>query len=129
MAYYRCSYCHELHVSGSKCPKRPKYKKKTTSPKFYRTTEWIKMREVIKNKFLFIDIWLLGKSNIVKQVPVGIVHHIEEYQKDKKLALEAENLIYCSVESHNEIHQLYDTFRKDEALEIIRRGLERFSKL
>lgn len=129
MGYYRCSYCHNLHLSGEKCPKRPKYQKKTTSPKFYRTKEWVKLREVIKNKFHFVDIWLLGKANIVKQVPVGIVHHIEEYQLDKDLALEAKNLIYCSVESHNEIHHYYDTFRKDEALEIINKGLERFRQL
>lgn len=82
--------------------------KKTTE--FYNSTEWIKTRECIINKYKGLDIYALFIEN--KKVYADTVHHIEELKECWDRRLDITNLIPLSSGNHTKIHNMYKKDKK-----------------
>ncbi len=135
--YRRCVNCHELYT-GRYCPKCKKeqdkrYRKKLLErkpdAKLYHTRLWQKCRKNVILRYMGYDIWLLG-AGIIRKCEPGklIVHHIQERDEAPELLYDIDNLITVSIDSHNELHQLYLT-DKAAALERISTGIKRFNEI
>lgn len=139
MIYTRCTKCHQVYEQGTYCPKcsrnriqrsNKKYnKKRGAEVKFYQSSAWRSTKAEVINYYHSIDIWVLGMTGKIVPCARPLVHHIVEYKKDKKLALDFSNLIPVSTSSHNMIHSMYDCGQRDKAIEIIRKGIEIFEKM
>lgn len=136
MIYTRCSKCQTTHPQGTKCPKcatkhNQKYnKKRGAEVKFYQSTQWKNMRARVIAYYNNIDIWILGLLGTLVPASRTVVHHITPFGEDKSKALDFDNLIPLSTASHNQIHdQFYDTGRREEAIDIIRKGIALFERL
>ncbi|MSS43154.1 HNH endonuclease [Anaerosalibacter bizertensis] len=77
--------------------------KKATS--FYNSTEWIKTREYILNKYKGLDLYAFF---ILKEIIYAdTVHHIVELKEDWNRRLDLDNLIPLNDISHKKIHGMY----------------------
>ena len=135
--FRRCTSCHELYT-GRYCPackkeqdRRYRKRKLERQPgvSLYHSRLWQKCRKNIREKYRGYDIWLLGVG-IVRTCEPGktIIHHIKELEEAPDLIYDIDNLIICSIESHNDIHAMYKT-DKAAALERINAGIRQFYEL
>lgn len=72
---------------------------------FYKSTQWIHIREFTLMMYNYIDIYdYLVNKKVTKAV---VVHHITEVKDDWYKRLELGNLIPLSKHNHYKIHQMY----------------------
>ena len=111
-----CPRCGSKYEYGQACKNECYDKAKKESSKvydksqrknkeFYHSTEWVRLTMQCKSKFNGLDIYQYFKYN--KIVPGTLSHHIIEVEEDESRALDINNLIYLSVESHSEVHKIY----------------------
>lgn len=133
-----CPRCRTLHEVGVECPNcRKKWNRDYNTNRkkdvqwFYTSKEWKLKRAEILDYYCGVDVWKLGLEGKIVPCKRPIVHHIYPYTNPayKHLALSNENLICVSSTSHIEIHELYDTNRFEQALEIIKQGKERYKEI
>lgn len=125
----QCSICGKLIPIGTKCEceierdkksnkdNNKKYNKKRYEEnkeyiKFYNSSQWIKLRELIRNK-QGLDLYLYFKEGKIVTDDLYI-HHIIPTKDDWTRRLDSNNLICLSYETHEKIHRLYKSGRKEE---------------
>lgn len=93
-----------------------KYRRDKKANKFYHSTEWLKVREVIFNRYKGIDMYLYLTEGIIAISTT--VHHIEELKDNWNRRLDLDNLIPVSEATHKKIHAMYskDKFGTQELL-------------
>lgn len=133
MAYSRCAKHHILHETGKRCPKCSQIYNKNRADreliKFYQSKDWKLTRDYIINYYCGIDIYALGLNGKIVPCNKLTVHHIITYKDNPSLGLDINNLVPVSDFSHSQIHKLYDSGHKDEAIATINKGREAFEKL
>lgn len=110
-------YCskHEAEYEANKKDYIKSYdndRKDSKEFNFYRTTEWILLRDIIKNKYKGICLYTYYKEN--KIVKSEVVHHIVELKEDYSKRLEVSNLIPLSESAHKKIHAIYKTGKQNK---------------
>lgn len=74
--------------------------------KFYKSIEWLKLREYILEIYNYIDLYEYYINN--KLVTADTVHHIVEIRDNWSKRLISANMFPCSTNSHNVVHSMYD---------------------
>lgn len=103
-------YCIK-HKKNEKIERQIYYKnydeqrKDTKEYKFYKTKEWVRVREYILREHKGIDLYEYYVNS--KIVFANTVHHIEELEINWDLRLEESNLIPVSEATHAMIHSAY----------------------
>ena len=129
----RYTYC-EAHREDEEA-KRIKYIKRYDEARkcgkefvFYRSKEWINIREVIKSKYKGICIYTYYTQN--KIVKADEVHHIIEIKDDFNKRLDLDNLIPVSRSAHKQIHRLYSNSEhsKQSTIKKLKGFIARFNK-
>lgn len=116
MLMRQCGICGKLHPVGVPCPYGQKIRYKTDGKNydatkrnrnragFYHSRQWRRMRERVHASFMGLD----AVSFVNGYVKLGeTVHHIIPVADDPKRAMQFDNLILVSAETHNHIHELY----------------------
>lgn len=130
---YSNKYCIKCKVEVDKKQKESykEYKRNRIDVKeqrFYSSNEWINLREYIKAKYMFVDVFSYYTEG--KIVECKVVHHIIETKEDWNLRLNENNLICLSNSSHKLIHNLYnkDSETKHKTQELLKKINERFKE-
>ena len=134
MVMTRCSKCHGLYTQGTYCPKCNKHNQrynKTRGPetRFYTSKAWKKVKADVINYYNNVDIYMLGLVERLIPSSRPLVHHIIPYKERESLALDFDNLAPMSTASHNLVHELYDSGRREEAIATINKGKKLFEEL
>lgn len=133
MAYSRCAKHHILYEIGKRCPKCRIINNKNRADrdliKFYNSKDWHLVRDYIINYYCGIDIYALGVTGKLTPCNKLTVHHITPYKENPGRGLDYDNLVPVSDFSHSQIHKLYDSGHKYEAIATINKGREAFEKL
>ena len=133
MSYSRCAKHHILCETGKRCPKCSQIYNKNRADKelikFYQSKDWKLTRDYIINYYCGIDIYALGVTGKITPCNKLTVHHITPYKDNPSLGLDINNLVPVSDFSHSQIHKMYDSGKKDEAIDIINKGREVFNRL
>ena len=134
MAQSRCPRHNIFYEKGKKCPKcREIYNrnrhKKHDFLRFYNSKQWKDLRQYVIQYYMNIDIYVLGLNGKITFCKKSTVHHIVELASNINLGLDFNNLVLVDEYSHSQIHKLYDSGRKEEAIETINKGKELFEKL
>lgn len=133
MAYSRCSKHHILYETGKRCPKCSQIYNKNRADKelikFYQSKDWKMARDYIINYYCGIDIYALGLNGKLTPCNKLTVHHIIPYRENPGRGLDYDNLVPVSDFSHSQIHKLYDSGHKEEAIKTINKGREVFNRL
>lgn len=128
-----CLKCGTLHVQGKHCPtcskRYDKQKRDRKSQKFYLSKEWQALRKKVLQHYCSVDLFILGQTGKLQPCRYPVVHHIIELKENPALGLDFNNLVCVGSASHNTIHDLYDAHRKDEAIAILKKGIELFEQL
>lgn len=108
---YSKKYCNkcELEVTKQRRESYKEYKrnrKDVKEQKFYSSMEWLRLREDILRKYIYVDVFAYYTKG--KIIEANTIHHIVETKEDWSLRLEKENLICLSNSSHRQIHNSYD---------------------
>jgi hypothetical protein len=103
--------------------------KRRSSPvwKFYKTKQWVKLRDYILTKYNYIDLYMYYKENRI--VMADTCHHIEELRDNWSKRLDEGNMIPVSRESHRIIHELYkekDGKNKTKVQEELKEFIKRY---
>lgn len=106
-----CSKCGRKYPADSSCPCGGFRRVKKTD-KFYKTTSWDKVREVVLNECNNIDLYHLYCTGRI--VPAVHIHHIIPLREDRDKGLNLDNLFALSKESHEEIEALYNKGEKEK---------------
>ncbi len=127
MLMKHCDRCHrQLHI-GEKCPDcfRARNKSYTNAAdNFYRSPEWLKVREQCIRLCCGLDLYSLYVNDTIEY---GFtVHHIEPVEVSPQLRLEQSNLIYLSERSHQTIHALYKQGKYKETVIFLKNIKEKF---
>ena len=130
---YSNKYCTECKIEVDKKLKESykEYKRNRTDVKeqrFYSSNEWIDLREYIKAKYMFVDMFSYYTEG--KIIECKVVHHIVEMKEDYSLRLNEDNLICLSNKTHKLIHNLYnkDEATKHKTQELLKKMNERFKE-
>ena len=86
---------------------------------YYKDRRWTAVRSVVCAKVMGIDLYQLYKYN--RLVQGRLAHHIQPLEDAPSLAYDVDNLIWLSDASHHEIHALYDSGKKEETMEYLRK--------
>lgn len=133
--YKRCSHCHRLYT-GKECPEcKPEREKayqrrrlkENDRLKLYHSRVWRRCRDTVIMRYFGYDVWLLG-IGIWHVCDPAYIHHILERDERPDLLLDIDNLIPVTHASHEEIHGLYSTGHKEQAIQRINDGKEAFLK-
>lgn len=82
-----------------------KYKRDRRSTEFYHSREWIQLRDLILNRFNYIDVYeYIVNKRIVRATTV---HHIVPLKEEWSRRLDISNLIPVSESTHNKLHGMY----------------------
>lgn len=108
---YKEKYCEKhAHLENEKKKERHKHydshRKEDKEWKFYRSKEWLKVRQLILNHFNYIDIYTYFMDE--KIIKANTCHHIIEIREDWSKRISLINLFPCSESSHAKIHKLYE---------------------
>lgn len=118
-----CPRCRIVYEYGKSCPNSCNDIAKKESQKvydkiqrsnseLYSSKEWVRLTGLCKDRFNGLDIYRLYKYGIYT---VGkLSHHIEPVEDNERRVLDINNLIYLSIESHNEIHRIYNKSEQDK---------------
>lgn len=93
--------------------KRRKYAR-TKDHSFYMSVPWTKMRDYIKQKAYGLDEYILATTGAAE--PGEMVHHIIPLDEAPDLRLEPTNLILVSRATHEWIHKVYKTKKKQDLI-------------
>lgn len=133
MSYSRCAKHHILYETGKRCPKCSQIYNKNRADKelikFYQSKDWKMARDYIINYYCGIDIYALGVNGKIVPCNKLTVHHIITYKDNPSLGLDINNLVPVSDFSHSQIHKLYDSGHRQDAIDTINKGREAFEKL
>lgn len=133
MAYSRCAKHHILYETGKRCPKCSQIYNKNRADKdlikFYNSKDWHLTRDYIINYYCGIDIYALGVTGKITPCNKLTVHHITPYRENPGRGLDINNLVPVSDFSHSQIHKLYDSGHRQDAIDTINKGREAFEKL
>ncbi len=114
MLYKICSNCKKRIQVGKSCGCRHKEydreHRNNINSKFYNSREWRRIREVCLIKANYLDEYELCVNNRI--VKGSVIHHIIELEEDKTKALDLNNLICVSAETHNYLHAQYKKNKK-----------------
>lgn len=93
---------------------------------FYKSNEWIRVRELVIVKCMCIDVLEYYRTGRV--VEGQTVHHIVEIDEDWSKRLDIDNLVYLTESNHRHIHTLYnkDDKTKRDTQRMLIGLLERF---
>lgn len=98
---------------------------KIQNQKFYNSTEWRRVRDLVVERDGCMDIWeYLTTGRIVYPKRVD-VHHIAELDEAPDLRCSMSNLITVSQENHRLIDKLYHRGDKEKIQEILRDEVRR----
>lgn len=127
---YKEKYCEKhAHIEAEKKKDRHKHydahRKDDKFWKFYRSKEWLKVREIILRRFYYIDIYAYFIDEEI--IRANTCHHIIEIKEDWSKRLSLINLFPCSEGSHAKIHKLYEK-DKEGTQQLLRELLRRWSK-
>ena len=118
MLYKRCSRCGNRLEYNTICSCKAKYKTNSDSykndkeRKFYKSKAWQDATNIIKNRFIYLDIY---SYYILGQIEKGeVVHHIVALDEDWSKRLYLSNLIYLTEKNHRKIHNLMKKSTKDK---------------
>ena len=118
MLYKRCSRCGNRLEYNIICSCKAKYKtnsdryKNDKERKFYKSKAWQDTTNIIKNRFIYLDIY---SYYILGQIEKGeVVHHIVSLDEDWSKRLCLSNLIYLTEKNHRKIHTLMKKSIKDK---------------
>lgn len=78
---------------------------------FYKSVEWLRVRQVVLNKYHGLDVYDYVVNNKITYAET--IHHIVEVTDDWYRRLDIGNLIPLSFKNHKVIHELY---KKDKNL-------------
>lgn len=103
-------YCdeHELNIEQQRKENYKSYdsnRKNDREWQFYKSKEWLKLRNYILFKYFCFDIYCLHVEHRIECA--NTVHHIIEIREDWNKRLDIGNMFPCSIETHNVIHKLY----------------------
>lgn len=133
MAYSRCSKHHILYETGKRCPKCSQFYNKNRGDreliKFYQSKDWHLTRDYIINYYCGIDIYALGVTGKITPCNKLTVHHIITLKENPGRGLDYNNLVPVSDFSHSQIHKLYDSGHRQDAIDTINKGREAFNRL
>lgn len=133
MLLKECPRCKRIHKQGETCDKvkeRHKEYDKTQRNKardaFYHSHRWKKIREAIKSKFFGLDAyqWIVNKV----MVKGTTIHHIIPLADAPEKAMDLNNLILLSEETHNEIHAKYREGKQKELEELLLKIVRTWNK-
>ena len=117
MIYKRCPRCGKRIECGIVCGcHKREYGAPTGINKQYHTKRWQALRAATISKSNGLDLWALHHGRIEY---ADTVHHIVSTVEDPSLFYSMGNLIPVSRPSHDEIHGLYKT-KKKETQELLR---------
>lgn len=133
----RCLKHKLLYSVGKMCPKcaqeyRKRYEVHSRDPesvKFYNSKDWKSCRQEVLDFYCGVDIFHLGLTGKIVACGRMTVHHIYPRSKYPSKALNFDNLIPVSMESHKRIHELYDSGQFVEAVAIIEEGKAIYERL
>lgn len=91
--------------------------------KFYKTKEWIRLREYALMYYNYIDLWEYYMNNRI--INANTSHHIIELRENWDRRLDFTNQFPCSESNHNVIHGLYEKDKKGTQ-EMLRELLDRW---
>lgn len=94
-----------------------RYHRKRAS--YYKDRRWSVVRSLVCDRVMGIDLYQLYKYN--RLVQGRLAHHIQPLEDAPSLAYDVDNLIWLSDASHHEIHALYDSGKKEETMEYLRK--------
>lgn len=129
-----CEYHSKKHIAKQK----ERYKEyqhrrlqdynEVRSQSFYQSTEWDRLREVVKASLFHIDIFEYYRTG--KIVEGETVHHILEVREEWEARFDVNNLIYLTQRNHLLIHKKYKESKEAKArVQRILLGLiEQFNK-
>lgn len=133
MAYSRCAKHHILYETGKRCPKCRMLNNNKRADKelikFYQSKDWKMARDYIINYYCGVDIFALGLTGKLTPCNKLTVHHIITLKENPGRGLDYDNLVPVSDFSHSQIHKMYDSGHKDEAIATINKGREAFNRL
>ncbi|MGX7745681.1 hypothetical protein [Rhodopseudomonas parapalustris] len=118
-------YCeeHQKQVDQSLKNRHREYKANRSDKneqKFYKSKEWLKLREYLKVKYKGLCLYSYLVDNII--VPAAEYHHIEPIKDNWSKRLDVYNIIPLSYMVHRNITEIYKTNKKEET-QIMLRGL------
>lgn len=108
----RCKCLGTKINTKQRMEKYDKTKRNPTAMEFYKSTKWHKTRAKVIAIAGGLDEWALSRG-IVQ--PGSIVHHIIPRAEDPERALDVDNLILLSPQSHAIIHIWYDKSPEEKA--------------
>ncbi|MGG7058443.1 hypothetical protein ACQPUZ_09115 [Clostridium tertium] len=94
--------------------RRLKDKEQKKYQQFYNSDNWKKVRDVVVNECLGIDIYEYYTTGRIVQGER--VHHIIELNDDWSCRLDMRNLIYLTERNHRNIHVIYEKSNKDKRI-------------
>lgn len=119
MLYRTCSNCKKKLGLKEQCSCRKERNKlydkrfrNQDSKRFYNSKDWLLIRNIVMNKFNYIDLYELNTTG--KIIKADIIHHIIPLEESKANALNINNLIPVSNSNHNRIHKIYDKGPKEK---------------
>lgn len=112
---YTERYCveHKKDVEEIKKEKHKhydKYRKDDKEWKFYKSKEWLKLREVILSKYQYVDLFAYYVEN--RLIQANTSHHIIEIKEDWNKRLDIYNQFPCSDGTHSKLHKMYKKDKK-----------------
>lgn len=87
-----------------------KYKRNKKHDSFYKSKDWLSVREYILVSYNGIDIYEYYTTGIIR--PARVVHHIIEIEEDWGRRLDLYNLFPTTTDNHNKIDRLYRQDKK-----------------
>ena len=122
-----CERCHKrLNIGGQcSCTVRQRFKE-YRSDDFYRSSDWLTVRAECIRLCCGLDIYSLLVNHTIEYG--NTVHHIVPVEKDKRLVLAQDNLIYLTESNHRKIHSLYDSGKYVETVDMLRNLKKEFCR-
>ena len=107
-----CDMCSEHYSEKKKAAYRMYDEKKRdkAAHAFYLSQKWKTLRELILNRYAFIDVYLYYTTGQVQKADT--VHHIIEISEDDNKKLDPNNLIPVTRKTHEKIHRMYRDNKK-----------------
>ena len=113
--YKRCDHCGRLLQPGKSCgcikrKRQQEYDQRyrdRDAVRFYNSAAWQDARTAALERDCGIDRFIFSESGEVQAAET--VHHITPLREDWSKALDMDNLISVSDQTHKRIHKTYDT--------------------
>ena len=144
-----CNYCGKVYID--KCPcRKHKEKRKYSHDNFYDTKAWRRVADTVRERDYYMDrlaLYFLKKKptdatedtgtyktlhtflidaygNVRRHGGALLVHHIIPREEQPEKQYDINNLISLNFHTHEFIHQLYNTCRRDEVIAILQAAVE-----